>query len=257
MRRQTCNVCKCENFIQKINTEIQNGFGRTIWAFICEAFNAVKKYKLHSKAKFIYGVKFCKSTFEDSVDHTTALPRLRHARQTYRRSTDKQQMCYKYNVDYVSIDLLPSSRSRSCGSCVQALTFPGAHNASTSICLHVKHVRALWNKLHWPRESSSNTSAQKKSVVGLSLRYNNKSRTTQHADPVGTATAAPPAISTHSPAAAAPLRSITPVLGWPEKLLPLPSQEATGFAFVAQRLCHNFGNDCCRPTGSSPNLPTQ
>ncbi len=55
------------------------------------------------------------------------------------------------------------------------------------------------------------TTSRKQSLVGLSLRYNNKNRTTQLADPVGTATATSPALSTHSPAAAATLRSIAPV----------------------------------------------
>ncbi len=40
-------------------------------------------------------------------------------------------------------------------------------------------------------------------------------------------------------------------------LLPLPSQETARFADDAQRLRHNFGKDRCRPTGSSPNLPTE
>ncbi len=40
-------------------------------------------------------------------------------------------------------------------------------------------------------------------------------------------------------------------------LLPLPSQETAWSADAAQRLRHNFGKDRCRPTGSSPNLPTE
>ncbi len=61
------------------------------------------------------------------------------------------------------------------------------------------------------RQHRQKTISRKQSLVGRSFRYNNKSRTTQHADPVGTATATSPAISIHLPAAAATLRSIAPV----------------------------------------------
>ncbi len=58
--------------------------------------------------------------------------------------------------------------------------------------------------------------------VVVSLRYNTKSRTTQHADPVGTATATSPAISTPSPATAAGVM-IAASTWWPRQ----PSFEGT------------------------------